>query len=598
MEDKTNNGSTAQPANGTVSNNLNCSNNTTTISVYQGNNYARAEFDVVMDVIGKIIVTDGDLRNYTLEDLSEMVQSEMMNLVAMVRLPISQGGRGLKWTVPKNISPVQAALILLEKETVRLVCTKENINKPVTSGILAVYQKDGESAGIYREIGDNQIDEWSTSLGGAVDKKWRNEFYAKIHDAAKRVCECDNPNYVYMKNGILNYETKELLEFSPDIVTLRKSPVELPESEPPVPIHTKPDGSKITFWEWLTSLVPYDGGQELLIKLVGAVLRNHHNWRVMVTLFNKTGRNGKSTFLKMVKCCVGHESVMTSTISNLCDFRFGLSNLPGCALITCEDSDSGSYIRNTSRIKCVISHDSVSVERKNQDLFDYTPNAMVICASNDLPRTKDKGSAWLDRNYYVPFTGQFTGADDDKTISSHWVVSEEFCSYMAYQALVKCENYYELPEPEEAAILKKEFMADNDAVVEFFNIVNETWKLDFIPNNHLWVKYREWLREYRPNTNLQTQKSFIVHFTEVAVSSGEWVQPKEKNGKCRRFKVTAWCVHKDFKNSNPTLIVDSPEYSSGIIRKQIWEYCQNNNTTPYSLGNDYGAIRKQLGLAD
>ena len=110
-----------------------------------------------------------------------------------------------------------------------------------------------------------------------------------------------------MKNGILNYETKELLEFSPDIVTLRKSPVELPESEPPVPIHTKPDGSKITFWEWLTSLVPYDGGQELLIKLVGAVLRNHHNWRVMVTLFNKTGRNGKSTFLKMVKCCVGHE---------------------------------------------------------------------------------------------------------------------------------------------------------------------------------------------------------------------------------------------------------------------------------------------------
>lgn len=98
----------------------------------------------------------------------------------------------------------------------------------------------------------------------------------------------------------------------------------------------------------------------------------------------------------------------------------------------------------------------------------YTPNAMVVCASNDLPRTKDKGSACLDRNYYVPFTGQFTGAADDKTISSHWVVSEEFCSYMAYQALVKCENYYELPEPEEATLLKKEFMADNDAVVEFF----------------------------------------------------------------------------------------------------------------------------------
>lgn len=95
------------------------------------------------------------------------------------------------------------------------------------------------------------------------------------------------------------------------------------------------------------NLVPYDGGRDLLVKLAGATLRNRHNWRIMVTIFNKTGHNGKSTFLDHLKRIIGHDGVMTSNLALLAGGsndagRFALSNLVGASLITCEDSDSGA----------------------------------------------------------------------------------------------------------------------------------------------------------------------------------------------------------------------------------------------------------------
>ena len=68
-----------------------------------------------------------------------------------------------------------------------------------------------------------------------------------------------------------------------------------------------PDGSKIDFWQLLDSYVPYDGGRDLLVKVAGASLRSYHNWRVMVTFYNKTGHNGKSTFLDCLKSLVGYD---------------------------------------------------------------------------------------------------------------------------------------------------------------------------------------------------------------------------------------------------------------------------------------------------
>lgn len=319
----------------------------------------------------------------------------------------------------------------------------------------------------------------------------------------------------------------------------------------------------------------------------------------MVTVFNKTGSNGKSTYLGHLKSLVGHDGVMTSKLSLLASSndggRFALMNLVGTALITCEDSDSGAYVKENSRLKSLISHDTVSVEYKNGAIIDYTPNALIVCAANDIAKTKDKGQAWLDRNIYVPFSGHFTRAGDDKTIRDKWVVSEEFCSYMAYQALEKWDKYYVLPEPKEAIELKEEFIADNDPVVEFWKRYLSPMNCDFIPNEYVWESYKKWLPEARPSTALLSQISFAKRFIEVATATGEWMQPLDKDGSGKKINGEKWCPDLTYHDPHRPPAVFPGRYR-GIVRTKMWEYCTEHSTTPKDLGETYQDVREQLGL--
>ena len=596
--DEKKNGSQAIETSGTA---LSSTTNTTMFSpVYQGENYAKAE-EYAVNVVVESTRSAGGLHMRSLFDLSEEIVRTLRDIVIGVNRKVDVGGRGLNWPMPKTISPVQAAMLVFEYEHIRMVCTEETMHKSNAEGVLAMYVSKGRNEGIYREIGDGQIDEWCSEVAGAVKKPWKEEFVGKLHDLAIRdeykVQECNDENLIFMANGIFDYESKILMGFNPDIVSLRKSATALPETEPPVPTHVKPDGSTITFWEWIDSLVPYDGGRDMLVKLAGACLRDRHNWRVMVTMFNKTGHNGKSTFLGHLKALVGYDGVMTSNLASLAGAsdggRFGVSNIVGVSLITCEDSDSGAYIKDNSRLKSIISHDTISVERKNKTMFDYTPHALIVCAANDIAKTKDKGQAWLDRNVYVPFTGQFIGAEDDKSIRSKWVVSRSFCEYMAYQALVKWEMYDALPEPMEAIALKEEWVRDNDPVVDFYETIIIAYNHDFIPNNLAWDMYKDWLREARPSTPLPSQKMFTEHLVDIVSSDDEWKYPKSgKDG--IKLNSQKWCPKLVSANHNGS------RYSGrmrGIVRTKVWEYCVEHNTNPYDLGDSYDVVRQQLGLA-
>lgn len=578
-----------------------------------GDSRSLAELDVVHEVLDSITESlpnpdDRLLSHYSLRQLSNLVVKRFRDLVTTVNKPTDKGGRNLGWVRPNGLSPIQAAEILFACEIVRMVCPKETIDKPKSNGVLAIYVRDGKDEGIYQEIGDGHIDTWCAELAGAVKLNWKKEFYSKLHDLASRegnrITECEDVSLIFMNNGVFNYESKELLEFSPEMVTLRKSDTVLPLVCPPVPVHILPDGTQMDFWDLLNSYAPYDGGKELLIKVSGATLRNKENWRVMVTFYNKTGSNGKSTFLDHLKALVGYSGSMTSNLATLAGSsdagRFGLSGLVGVVLIVCEDSDSGAYIKDNSRLKSIISHDTISIERKGEPMFDYRPHALIVCAANDISKTKDKGSAWINRNKFIPFEGQFDGQTADKSIRSEWVVSEEFCSYMAYQALIEMDNYYELPEPEEAIILKKDWILENDPIAEFWQEFVEGYQYDFLPNRILYSEYKKWLGEFRPKTSIPSNRTFITRINEIASESDSWIQPLTAE-KGQLFVTHKWIMTENGYCPNPLYVGESPYKvygfrERGIVRRVVWDYCKENNTTPADIGYGYADVRRQLGL--
>lgn len=556
---------------------------------------------------------EDNIGNYTLAELAKETLNLLNDIIFVNNYEIDkaiQAKRSVKGTKKfyklNSLTAVRAAHLVSNYENIKMVCTPDSIDNLKAKGVIAHYVREGYKRGTFEEIDDGLIHQWALDIVFGGTQSWKREFAQAINDIASmrenRIVENEDSNLIFMNNCIFNYKTKERIDFSPEYVTLRKHRTNLPVLRPPMPLHTKPDGTVLSLMDFLEELVPYDGGIELLIKLSGAVLRNKHNWRNMVTLYNATGNNGKSTFLDFLKALVG-TGTMTSSLSMLAGSgdagRFALSNLVGTALITCEDSDSGAYIRDNSRLKSIISHDTISIERKGEAMFDYRPHALIVCAANDIPKTKDKGQAWLNRNIYVPFTGQFKGKTDDKSIREQWVKSEEFCEYMAYLALIDTEDYYELPEPDEALQLKSQYITENDPVVEFYREFVFNVACDFIPNDLLWVDYLDWIEENRPSTQKMSKISFIKRINEVIKADNKWFQPVGTNGKGLlvdyrkwKFSLTDAC-HFNFNGKTRPLTRER-----GIVRTKMWQYCQDKNTNPTELKEQhrYEQVCEDLGL--
>lgn len=537
------------------------------------------------------------------------------NMVSILSIPKDEGGRGLKWSGKQFLSPIQAARIISVVETIRMVCTKYTIASPIASpiasGIVTYYVEHGDNEGVSETIGKGIVDIWTEQLVGAAKLNWKNEFYEKIVAIASRrenrVLENRDVDLIAMNNCIFNFKTKERLPFSSDYVTLRKHAVSLPESLPDMPTHTMENGSVLTAEDFLNKFVPYDGGSEILFKVIGACLRSKFNWRNMITLVNVSGNNGKSTFLGLLQAIIGADGTMSSSLAKLAGEgeggRFALANLPGKSLITCEDSNSSEYIKNNSRLKSLISHDPVAIEGKGKEVFDYEPQSIIVCAANNLPKTKDKGRAWLDRNIFIAFSGEFRGEDDDKYVRDVWSKTKEVCEYFTYKALMELEYYDTIPESELSLALKAEFMEENDPIVEFYNDCIESSPYDFIPMDTLWAGYQEWMNENRPNTKLPSKIAFTKSIYETISRDGKWMQPSSS------MRFSTWVELKEERRDGYSFghymwVGDYQAYTKlknkyrGIVKIKIYDYCQKHGTNPKELKEQgrYEQVCEDLGL--
>lgn len=60
--------------------------------------------------------------------------------------------------------------------------------------------------------------------------------------------------------------------------------------------------------------------------------------------------------------------------------------------------------------------------------------------------------------------------------------------------------------------------------------------------------------------------------------------------------VSAWCQYSDQVHAVDVL-QHSSMYSRGIVRKEVWEYCQKHHVTPKDMDiKAYDAMRKQYGI--
>ncbi len=130
-------------------------------------------------------------------------------------------------------------------------------------------------------------------------------------------------------------------------------------------------------------------------------------------MLHGSGRNGKSTLLKLLEAFLGPDNVSKIPLQEIAENRFKRAELAGKLANTFSDLNSRA-LRDTSYFKAIVSGDAIDAERKFGDPFSFVPRARLVFSSNDIPRSYDPSDAYFRRWMMIPFPFTFGERQADR----------------------------------------------------------------------------------------------------------------------------------------------------------------------------------------
>ena len=266
-----------------------------------------------------------------------------------------------------------------------------------------------------------------------------------------------NPrNLLNVQNGLLKLENFSLQPHDPSILfTLRLEVVFDLKAECPLWLET------------IADILPSADLQALVQQIFGYCLTNDISFH-KAFYFYGSGANGKSTVVDVLLALVGPSNYSSLSLSGFKE-RFKLAELDG-KLVNISSEQSRDELLHDGVIKAVISGDVLTVERKNQNPFQFRPWVKIIVTSNNLPNTSDPTLGFFRRWIFLPFNQIFFGSDFDLHRSKR-IIETELPGVLnwALIGLKQLREHNEFFEPGEARDLKERFRQITNPLLVFID---------------------------------------------------------------------------------------------------------------------------------
>lgn len=304
--------------------------------------------------------------------------------------------------------------------------------------------------------------------------------------------------YIVLKNGVFNLETWELEDFTPEIITTNKVPVPY---------------IKGTYYEvtdkTLDKMAVHDKNiRAVLEEILGYILFRRNEFAATFILTGD-GSNGKSSYLKIIRKLVGSDNTASLDLKEL-DQRFKTAELFG-KLVNIGDDISKSYIKESSVFKKLSTGETLNVERKGKDPFDFSNYSKLIFSANEMPRINDFSDGLGRRLQIVPFKAKFSPNDEDfDPFITDKLLSDESMQYVLNLALRSLQRLLENNQFTKSKAVESElqkYKEENNPIISFIN--NEDIELDRSVVGDLYMQYKLYCSEngYQPVSNISFSKS-------------------------------------------------------------------------------------------
>ena len=209
-----------------------------------------------------------------------------------------------------------------------------------------------------------------------------------------------SPKTIAVKNGLLDVSTKHLTVFDSKVIIKNK-----------IPVNYNPVAYNEDMDKTLNKICCNDKELRMLIEeMIGYCLFRRNELGKCFILTGK-GSNGKSTLLDIIKKLIGEVNISSVPLEELKD-RFKTFQLEG-KLANIGDDISNKYIDDNSTFKKLVTGETVNVERKGKDPYDFNNYSKLIFSCNDMPRINDLSDGLKRRIILIPFNAKFSKDDPD-----------------------------------------------------------------------------------------------------------------------------------------------------------------------------------------
>lgn len=446
-----------------------------------------------------------------------VIEQELIDLVnGEIGIENTQRSRDNKITPLKALTTSQIAQIMLKlHRVVRIAPSGKNSDRDLD--MLAIYAASGEDMGIYL-TSDDIFRTVARGYNYSLTTKDFKEVQAALTDGAPRTFRCNDRDMVPVKNGVFDYRSKQLRDFSPKLVFLSKAAVNYNPNATNVPITHSGDGTTWDVEAWMNTLSDDPEVVELLWEILGAIIRPHVRWNKSAWFYSEMGNNGKGTLCELMRNLTGPSTYASVPLS---DFGkdFQLEPLARASAIIVDENDVGTFIDKAANLKAIITNDVISINRKHKVPIAYQFWGFMVQCLNEFPRIKDKSESFYRRQLFVPFTKNFKGIER-KYIKNDYLHREDVLEYVLYRVLHM--DYYELSEPEATKLVLDDFKLANDPVRAFFQEFEDQFAWDLLPFPFLYELYRAWFAKTSPSGSPIGRNIFISNIVTISQASTSW----------------------------------------------------------------------------
>ena len=433
-----------------------------------------------------------------------------------------------KWKSPQMLGFQQIAEIVAYLYPVYRIATA-GTNADTTYDLLAIYQSEGPDEGIY-VTSDEVFRNLARSYNYQLTTREFNEFMTALRDMVPRKECCHEPNLIAVNNGIFDFDTKQLLPFTPDLVFMAKSRINYNPNAQNITIHNPDDNTDWDVESWMHSLSDDPDIVNVLWEVLGAIVRPNVPWNKSAWFYSETGNNGKGTLCELMRQLCGDGSFASIPLSDM-GKDFMLEPLTRATAIIVDENDVGTYIDKAANLKAIITNDAISINRKFKQAISYRFYGFMVQCLNEMPRIKDKSDSFFRRQLFIPFDKCFTGAER-KYIKHDYLHRIEVLEYVLYRVLHMTN--YTLSEPAACKAALEEYKEYNDPVRQFIEEIIPLLSWDLVPYKFVFDLYVAWSKKNFTNSNPLGRNVFLKTFKALMKDNPDWIcKTQNTNGKVK-----------------------------------------------------------------